>query len=121
MIDRRPPLKLTAHPNVVDIAEERRVREQQRSAGEPEYEVMFIGFQTVPADPPPPPSHPAARALLPGLMQGWGERENDPALIDAGKRLGVVAGNGQQAAPERRWRPRWLRAVLGLGKRLRRS
>jgi hypothetical protein len=107
-------MSLQAHSNVVDIEEQRRLREQQRSASEPAYEVMFV-------NPPPPPSHPAARALLAGLMQGVGERENDPALIDAGKRLGVAAQKGQPAAAERRWRPKWLRAVLGFGKRWRRS
>jgi hypothetical protein len=60
---------------------------------------------------PPQPSHPTAQALLAGLLQGIGERENDAALLDAGKRLAEVAQKGQPAAPERRWRPNWLRAV----------
>jgi hypothetical protein len=67
---------------------------------------------TDPPRPPRPRSHPAAQALMAGLMQGIGEREGDPALIDAGRRLGEAAQKGQQAAPQARQRPRWLRAVL---------
>jgi hypothetical protein len=164
---RRQPMKLTAHPNVADLAEERRLREERRAAETAvRYDMcvplgfvpMFIGFraQEPEAAPPkhqfvpqltaqginellqspdmaehvkryagvaenaPSPSHPAAQALLAGLMQGMGEREKDQALIDAGRRLAEAAQNGQQAAPERRWRPRWLRAVLRWVRRSRR-
>ena len=39
-------------------------------------------------------SHPAAQALLAGLMQGIGEREKDEALVSAGKRLAEAAVRG---------------------------
>ena len=39
-------------------------------------------------------SHPAAQALLAGLMQGIGEREKDEALLSAGKRLAEAAERG---------------------------
>jgi hypothetical protein len=66
-------------------------------------------------------SHPSAQALLAGIMQAAGEREKDPALLDAGKRLAEVAQKGQSAAPERRWRANWLKGILGLVKRRRPS
>lgn len=102
--------KLRAHANVLDLAEERRLREAEPP-------ILFV-------DPPPPPRsrfHPAAQALMAGIMQGMAEREKDEALLDAGRRLAEAAQKGQQAAPARRWRPRWLRAVLGLSKRARPS
>jgi hypothetical protein len=72
-----------------------------------------------------PPSHPAAQALLGGLLQGIGERENDEAMADAGRRLGEAAEKGPPAAPGWRWRasrlwtslgPQGLAAVLALSK-----
>jgi hypothetical protein len=36
-------------------------------------------------------SHPAAMALLAGLMQGQGERYGDQNMIEQGKRLGDAA------------------------------
>jgi hypothetical protein len=70
---------------------------------------------------PPPPSHPAAQALLAGLLQGMGEREQDAAMADAGQRLAEAAQKGQPAAPRGRWRADWLWTFLGLGKRWRAS
>jgi hypothetical protein len=96
-------MKLRAHHNVIDIAEERWRREQ-----EPAGPMMFV-------DPPPPPrSHPAAQALLAGILQGWGERENDPALLDAGRRLGEAAQKGQHAASGWRQRAKALWTALGV-------
>ena len=36
-------------------------------------------------------SHPAAQALLAGLMQGIGEKHGDQAMVDAGERLAAMA------------------------------
>jgi hypothetical protein len=107
----RPPLKLSAHPNVADLAEERRLRTKSDEAP-----MLFVGFRTA-----PPPSHPAAQALLAGIMQGAGEREKDEALLDAGQRLAEAAQKAAPAAPERRQRLGWLRRVLGLVRRSRPS
>jgi hypothetical protein len=57
-------------------------------------------------DPPFVVSHPAARDLMARLMQEWDER---------------AAQDAKPAAPERRQRPGWLRAILGLAKRSRPS
>jgi hypothetical protein len=135
-------MKLRAHPNVVDLAEERRRRERAVPF------VMSIppGYRAVNVAPR---SHPAAEALLAGLLLGIGERDNDAAMIAAGKRLadaaqerGEVArigdnlpsvpnGNskptasdigisrkenhGRPAASGWRQRPKWFRALLGTG------
>jgi hypothetical protein len=91
-------MRLRVYPNVVSLDEERRQR-QAANVTDEAYRFHTLGgmvfggirAQEPETAPPPPPSHPAAQALLAGLMQGWGERENDPALLDAGKRLAETA------------------------------
>ena len=78
MIKRRPPIRLKAHHNVLDLAEERRLREGEL-LDDMGFRVMFIGFASCKPEEAPP------------------------------------------AAPERRQRLKWLRTVLGLGKRSRAS
>jgi hypothetical protein len=67
MTEHRPSMKLSAHPNVIDIGEERR----QRHAADLTDEVarvhalggmVFIGFQSAPADATPAP---------PRKRRGW--------------------------------------------------
>jgi hypothetical protein len=102
-------MKLRAHHNVIPLDEERRVREQQRAVDEA---VIFVDWTTTTSAP----SHPAAQALLAGIMQGIGEREKDEALLDAGRRLGEAATrkpvDAAPAAPRGRWRAQWLRSML---------
>jgi hypothetical protein len=76
-----PTTLLRAHANIIPLSEARRAREQQAAA-----RVQFVGWRAT-----SPPSHPAAQALLAGIMQGIGERANDGPLFDAGKRLAEVA------------------------------
>jgi hypothetical protein len=56
--------------------------------------IQFVGWRAGP--PVSHPSHP--QALLAGLMQGVAELEDDPALLDAGKRLCEAARKGPPAA-----------------------
>ena len=44
-------------------------------------------------------SHPAAQALLAGLLQGIGERENDQQMQQAGNRLAKAAQSPQHPSP----------------------
>jgi hypothetical protein len=74
-------MRLKAHDNVADLAEERRLR------AKPEGPLLFVGYCTA-----PPPSHPAAQALLAGIMQGVGERDGNAAMLDAGRRLAEGGG-----------------------------
>jgi hypothetical protein len=110
-------MKLRAHPNVVSLADARRARERRAAARmqfvgwravemlTPE-EVAALrrrakensayfreAFAHLRPKPPAaaPPSHPSAQALLAGLMQGMGERAQDAAMTDAGKRLAEAA------------------------------
>jgi hypothetical protein len=99
-------MRLRAHHNVIDMAEARREREQRAAA-----RVQFVDWC-----PAPPPSHPAAQALLAGLLQGLGERDKDEAMADAGRRLAEAAQKGQPAAPGRRWRANTIWTSLGLSK-----
>lgn len=117
-------MRLRVHPNVVDLAEERRVRDERRAVGkpvrfvmcEPPGGVMFVGWQTAPADAPRvgqlayPPSH--GQQLLARLREL--KARKPPSFVDSQQQ-------SQQAAPERRWRPKWLSTVLGLAKRSRPS
>jgi hypothetical protein len=120
-------VRLRAHPNVISLADERRAREQRAAA-----RLQLVGWRVPPdmltpeeiaalrrrakenaayfreafahlrPSPPPPPSHPAAQALLAGIMQGVGERAKDEAMAEAGKRLAEVAQKGPPAAPGKR-------------------
>jgi len=120
-------MTLRAHPNVIDLAEKRRDRSAVR--------FQFVGWSSAEMLTPseiqslrreaketsafarkafahlrPPPSHPAAQALLAGVMQGIGEREGDEAMVDAGRRLAQAATRGSP-------RPRpWWRRWLGLSR-----
>jgi hypothetical protein len=115
-------MKLTAYPNVTSLAEERRLRGRRHLEAMSDEEfsrhmmagMVFPNFRAQEPEAAPPRSNPAAQALLAGILQGVGEREKDEALLDAGKRLGDAAQKGQQASPEGRQRPGWLRAILGL-------
>jgi hypothetical protein len=80
---REDAMRLRAHWNVVSLADARREREQRRAAG-----VQFVDWSATPAARP---SHPAAQALLAGIMQGMGELRKNEALLDAGKRLAEAA------------------------------
>ena len=51
--------------------------------------------------PDPSKTHPAAQALLAGLMQGLGEKYQDEALLAAGRRLGEAAKQGAGDRPNR--------------------
>jgi hypothetical protein len=79
-------MTLTAHPNVISLAEWRRMREQRRVANQSDDDAVRFVMCV-----PPVASHPAAQALLAGLLQGMGERDGDEALIEAGKRLARAA------------------------------
>jgi hypothetical protein len=103
-------MRLRAHPNVISLAEQRGAREHQS-----EPVVLFVDWSAAPAVP----SHPAAQALLAGLMEGVGERTKDEAMADAGKRLAEAAQKGRAVAPGRRWLANAILASLGLGKRWR--
>jgi hypothetical protein len=46
------------------------------------------------------PSHPAAQALLAGLMQGVGEREKDEVLLNGGRKLAEAAERGSDPVKE---------------------
>jgi hypothetical protein len=74
-------MRLRAHANVIPLSEARRAREQRAAA-----RLQFVGWRAT-----SPPSHPAAQALLAGIMQGVGERETDEAMAEAGKRLAEAA------------------------------
>ena len=101
---------LRAHPNVIDMAEWK----CRRMSSQP-VRFEFIGWRAAAQSAGPPPSHSAAQALLAGLMQGMGERQNDPALLDAGKRLAEAARKAQPSddPPEAPRKPyggfRWFR------------
>jgi hypothetical protein len=95
-------MRLRAHANVIPLSEERRAREQRAAA-----RVCFVDWC-----PAQPPSHPAAQALLAGLLQDLGEREKDEAMADAGRRLAQAAQKGQPAAPRGRWRANRLWTCL---------
>lgn len=71
-------MKLRAHHNIIDLAEERRLREVELT-DDLGFRVMFIGI-----------------------------RGREPEIAVA-------------AATERRRRPKWLRTILGFGKRSRQS
>jgi hypothetical protein len=88
-------MRLRAHANVVPIDEERERRRAVR--------FEFVNWQAEPS----PPSHPAAQALLAGLLQGIGEREKDRAMVDAGRRLAEAATRALPR-PQRPWWRRWL-------------
>jgi hypothetical protein len=60
--------------------------------------VVFVNYKSA---SPSPRSHPAAQALLAGVMQGMGEREKDEALQSAGATLGRQA-QGPARMPWRR-------------------
>jgi hypothetical protein len=101
---------LRAHHNVIPLAESRRERERQSGPV-----MVFADWSAAPTAP----SHPAAQALLAGLMQGIGEREKDEALLDAGRRLAEAAQTAPPAASGWRWRANAIWTWLGLGKRRR--
>ena len=42
-------------------------------------------------------SHPIAQALVSGLLQGLGERDEDQAMIDAGERLALSMAGAASA------------------------
>jgi hypothetical protein len=73
-------MRLRAHANVVPIDEERERRRAVR--------FEFVNWQAEPS----PPSHPAAQALLAGLLQGIGDEAATRAL----------------PRPQRPWWRRWL-------------
>ena len=131
MIDTMTPLR--AHPNVIDMAENRREREQRRATSSA-VRFQFVGWSAEMltsaeiaalrreaketsafarkafAHLRPPPSHPAAQALLAGLMQDIGERERDSAMVDAGRRLAQAATRGlPPQCPQPPWWRRWWR------------
>jgi hypothetical protein len=109
-------VKLRVHPNVVALDEERRRRERCTPFVMCVPPPWFVARCTAPAEPAQA-SHPAAQALLAGVMLGIGERDKDAAMIAAGKRLAEAAQKGQPAASGRRWPAKWLRTFLGLSKR----
>jgi hypothetical protein len=90
-------MPLRAHANVIPIAEERERRRAVR--------FQFVNWQAEPS----PPSHPAAQALLAGLMQGIGERERDQAMVDAGRQLAEAETRGLPSPCPPSWWRRWLR------------
>jgi hypothetical protein len=94
------PMRLRAHPNVIPIAE---ARERRRAV-----RVEFVDWRAASeATSSPSQSHPAAQALLAGLMQGMGEREKDGAMVDAGRRLAQAATRGLPSPNPRPWWRRW--------------
>ena len=104
---------LRAHPNVIPIAEERQRRRDAERADEPVRITVcappgcFVDWRSEPSRK----SHPAAQALLAGLMQGTGERERDAALASAGQWLRQAATQGlpRPGPPQRQaWWRRWL-------------
>ena len=112
-------MKLRAHPNVANLAEERRLREQRRAAELaddavrfsmcfPPGGVMFVGFRAQEPEAATPSPDGCAQRII-------HRRLSEATLDDIARR---IARRKRQGG---RWRLGWLRAVLGLVKRARAS
>ena len=100
-------MTLRAHHNVISLADWRRTRGADKAV---RFQMCvppgcFVDWRAEPS----PPSHPAAQALLAGVMQGIGQREKDEAMVDAGRRLAQAAKRGLPEPCPHQTRPWWRR------------
>src|SRR5262245_45173479 len=103
-------MRLRAHANIVDMAEWRRVCEQQ-AADEPAV-MMFVGFQTMPSKPDmfTPAEIEARRGMLHNCAASWQRAKANSAYFrKAFANLKLVDGKVVEEVPaETPRRRRWL-------------